>query len=518
MLDSAHNKNIILFFLAITLGILSIWISPHLPLPDFPQHVGQLTLLKSLLFDKSQWSEILSINYYTPNLIIYYLGLGLSTIFSTTTAFKILLSIAYLTFIYTCIQLRKSYKGNPKLDWLFLLPFFGFAYKWGFVTFVISTPIALLFLLVTENYAKSPSIKGALLLTTVGLVLLESHGLLFLFTFGVSGLLLLAHSKNIRTTILSLLPYFILFSIFIILYKFNSDFNAQQNLNEYSLTESKEFSWGFSYKRIAEPFLYSVTRYSSNPTVVIYIIAVIMMFITPWAIGLRPNFKNKLPFIMFSLVCICFLIVPKFFLGTFMIYQRFAIFFMPSYALLFCGQTASKTQLNSTKQFIQKISFSSLIFIILFAQGFHLYTNYQFKKETKEIDLMISNLEPNQRAFFIIVDSYSDADKNDYVYWDYPLWYQAEKKGFVERNFAALAPFPIRYKPNRKVNESDDTESMNLDADGKIKVNLQKYRYIFIRNDANEPRENVFDNYTCQPVINSSAGKWTIYDTKNCNS
>lgn len=521
MIDVLNNRKNVLFFIAVALGVLTIWIPPHLPLTDYPQHVGQLSLLKDLLSGHSKWSEIVTINYFTPNLVVYILGLLLSLFFSVTVAFKILISIGYLAFVFACIKLRQYLKVDNRLDWLFILPFFGYAYKWGFITFVISVPIALAFILFSIKYAENPSIKGGIILTALGIVLLESHGLLFLFTIGVGGMILLAHAKTVKSSLLSLIPYLFIFSIFVILFKFNSEFNNQLNQTEYSLNHSNVFEWGLSLIRFAQLFIYTTAKYSTNPAIIVYILAGIIILITPWLLGLRPNIKNKAAFIFFGLITVCFLMVPKYFLGTYMIYQRFAIFFIPSYALLFGAGVLNQVPVNNKTNLIQKISFNSLIIITFIALGFQSYTNFQFKEETKEIDRMISDLEPNQRAFFVIVDAYSDSDKNDYVYWHYPLWYQVDKKGFVEQNFATLAPFPVRYNPNYEdtyaKNKTELTELNSLDENGRIKVNLNKYRYIFIRNDEKKPRQNVFDNYDCKPEINSSSGQWTIYDTKNCN-
>jgi len=510
------NKTSILYLLAIALGVLTIWIPTHLPLVDFPQHVAQLAVLKDLLFGQTQWSEIVMINYFTPNLFGYFAALALTPFFTATTAFKILLSVAYIAFAYLCVKLRKHLKIDSRLDWLFLLPFFGYAYKWGFVTFLIAAPIGLFFILTADRYAKAPSQKYAILLSAIGLVLLESHGLMFLFSFGLGGLLLLVHTKSIKSALITVIPYVFIFTVFAIIYKLNSDFNTKSEMAQYTMDQGVAIEWGLNVKRIMHSALRnSLTTYTQDVSIRLYFIAASIIFAAPWLFGLRPDLKNKTALVFFGLICFMTLFVPTLIFGTFMIYQRFALFIILSYALLF----SAGTPLPSSQSIIQRSTFTVIVSITFGLLFFNIYTNVNFGRETAEIDQMLSKLDENQRIYYGIIDNYSEADRHDAVYRHYPLWYQVEHKGFVEGssatvfgNFASLAPFPVRYKPGLSPKEDKNILLGHAEA----KLNMHDYRYLIVRNNVNEAPVGLFDDYPCQPELTDSKGKWTIYDTKHC--
>ncbi|MFX8449327.1 hypothetical protein ABTL80_20275, partial [Acinetobacter baumannii] len=83
----------------------------------------------------------------------YGLALALSFVMPVTVAIKVLLTLVYYGFVSACIQLRKQFAGDARIDWLFVPSFFGFAYDFGLFTFLVAAPLALLFVLLARQYA-----------------------------------------------------------------------------------------------------------------------------------------------------------------------------------------------------------------------------------------------------------------------------------------------------------------------------------------------------------------------------
>ena len=235
----AASKIKLLYLLTLCWGVINFWIAPHAPLTDLPQHAGQIALLNDLLFGQSKWSEVFSINWLTPYLSTYALSAMLSQLMSITTAFKLLLSIGYLAFVFVCVQLRKHFKVDERLDWLFVLPFFGFACKYGFLSFVLSAPIGLWFILVADKYAENTTLASAVKLTVIGLLLLISHGLMFLFAFSVGFALLFLRNLNIKKFIVKIMPYVLLLFAFSAIFLINLQLNKSLGLAEYSIEASQ---------------------------------------------------------------------------------------------------------------------------------------------------------------------------------------------------------------------------------------------------------------------------------------
>jgi len=178
-----------LFLASLLWGIAIFWIAPRPPLIDLPQHAGQVALLRDLVAGVSPWSDLFRLNFWTPYLIGYGLALPLSFIMPVGAALQVVLSAAYAAFVLLGTRLRAHFGADPRLDWLFLPVFFGFAYSWGFYTFLVSTPVVILFVLAMDRYAQRRTVQGGVAAMLVGLALLLSYGLAFVFGIIVSGCL-----------------------------------------------------------------------------------------------------------------------------------------------------------------------------------------------------------------------------------------------------------------------------------------------------------------------------------------
>src|SRR5689334_20703882 len=84
-----------LFILLALWGGLIVWIAPHPPMVDLPQHAGQVALLRDMLSGNSKWFSLFRINPATPYLIGYGLALPLSYLMPISAAIKLLISLSY---------------------------------------------------------------------------------------------------------------------------------------------------------------------------------------------------------------------------------------------------------------------------------------------------------------------------------------------------------------------------------------------------------------------------------------
>jgi len=177
---------------------------------DLPQHAGQVVLLRDILLGQSPWADLFRINLFTPYLMGYGLALPLSLIMPVATALKLLLSLAYVAFVFMCVKLRQHFGADSRLDWLFPLAFFGVAYIYGFFTFLIAAPFSLWFILIADRYAQNQTIANTLKVAVIGSILLVSHGLIFLFALSVGVVLLAVRIKKFKAFMVAVLPFGVL--------------------------------------------------------------------------------------------------------------------------------------------------------------------------------------------------------------------------------------------------------------------------------------------------------------------
>lgn len=500
----------LLYLITVLWGITVFWTTKHLPLIDLPQHAGQAALLKDLLFGETRWADIVMINPYTPNFTIYGLLMLFTEWMSITQAYALLLSIAYAGVVYFAVQLRKQFKVDARLDWLFILPFFGFAYMLGFMTYIISAPLALWLILLGDRYAIQPTKTQAIGLLFVGLLLLEAHGLMFLFSFGVAGSFLLVRFKGLGAFLKAVVPYVILFAVFVVLYKYNNAFNmARTESSQYVLSSVSSIDWNLSPRRIAKAVVYTFTNSSQLMPPFILLPTVLILFAAPWLFGLKINWRRLSSIVFFGLAMGTILIFPDVIFGTTMIYERYAIFVLITYALLFSAKTE---WMLGSRLFSATVPSITLILVILTTWAtlaYQSYFHYQLQQESVAIDKIINGLEDNQRMIYVVSN---DGEFSPYRwggYDNYGVWYQAEKGGFTDLSFSGLAPFPVRFISGKA---PDFLSSKGTKYHAKT-----NYRYILHRNNGEQDYEAVlFKNETCLPTLIQAIPRWTLYDNKAC--
>jgi hypothetical protein len=505
-----------LYIFTLAWGVTTFWIAPHPPLTDLPQHAGQIALLNDLLFGQSRWSEQFSINLLTPYLSTYAISVILSQVMSIATTFKLLLSIGYLAFVYMCIQLRKHFKVDARLDWLFVLPFFGFACKYGFLSFVLSAPIGLWFILVADKYAENTTKSYAIQLTSIGLLLLISHGLMFLFAFGVGFALLFLRALKIKYLISKTMPYIIILLAFSVIFLVNIQLNKSLGLTEYSIEGSQNGLKNLELIRIPQAFFYLLAGSKISIFPLIHIPVIFILLIAPWIFGLRINFRNIPACTFFIIIIAIFAFVPGYIFGTYFVYQRFSLFIIPSYALLFTLQSSHFKAHTLYAELIQKTMLMILIGACWIVLAFNTLSAVNFKKEAAEFDQLIGSLQPGHKALSLILDPISKADNNSIAYMHYPLWYQAEKNGLVYDNFAIYAPMPVRFKPGQVHLGYDRSDPASFDW---IKHKGYMYKYFFVRTRINGAIPiNWFKNAPCSPQVIAHKGQWLIYESQSCSN
>lgn len=498
----------LLFLLTIALGVLVNWLAPHPPMTDLPQHAGQVALLRDILFGQSAWSELFRINWLTPYVIGYGLALPLSLFMPVVVAFKLMLSAAYVAFVWLCILIRRHFQADARMDWLFLLPFFGFAYQWGFLTFLIAAPIGLWFILLADRFAQRQTLPSGIALTLVGLLLLASHGLVFVFAVATGGCLLLARVGLSRRLAIMLVPYVILGTFCIIYFIISRQVQAGM---ESSI--SSEFIWSSGIDRIPKALIFALGVNAKGIEPLVFVPTALMLFALPWLLGLRVNVANKPSWIPFVVVATIMLLVPTFALDTQFLYQRFGLFLIPAYAWIFTRQ--AQPSMSSVMRMTGTWTFPMAMVLVLAALSVHGLKAWSFWQETAEIDAQIAKLEPNQRALTLMFDPLLSESDGAKIYGHYPAWYQAERHGLVDFNFAWFPPQIVRYRPDQLPVASPGFEWHPERFDWQT-YRGEEYRYFFVRHGDVLP-DNLFTGAACIPHLMFEGKKWKIFERRECS-
>jgi hypothetical protein len=493
----------VLFVLTTLWGAAIFWVARHPPMADLAQHAGQVMLLRDLLFGPGRWSEVVRLNWFTPYLIGYLLSLPLSLVLPIAAAMKVVLSLAYLAFVWMCVRIRAHFAADARLDWLFLVSFFGVAYRWGFVTFLVAGSIALGVLLLSSRYARQPSPARGVGVFVAGLLLLASHGLAFLFGWASGVALLAAEWVKRRFHLAAFLPHALLAlgfaAYFLISRTVEADFNVP-----YDYLKMTDFKW----TRLVKVPLYTVGM-RENPGL---LPLAALLLAVPWLYGLRPSRERSIACIPFALVVSIMLFVPSFALNTAFLYERFALFLLPAYAWMFApSPQPTGGEVRRWSRRLAPVVMVASCWILL---GVTTLQAWRFGQETRELDAEISRLEPYQRALILVFDGASEAASNPFIYIQYPAWYQAEREGMVDFNFAWFPPQIVRFRPGHLPPWRPGNEWRPERFDWRQHEGA-KYRYFFIR-DAGNFGPGLFKGADCVPTRIWSSGVWEIFERRGC--
>ena len=170
-----------LFILVICITIGFLFYPTYLPLVDLPQHAAQVVSLDGILKNQYLWGDFTEVNWDTPYLTGYLSWLVIYQVFDIKTSAKVFIVFIFLLYCLSVHCLRRFFNAPCLVEWAAVTSFFGFAYQWGFVTFLLAIPIGIFFFLVNMRWIDKPLVLTWLAVVAVGGLLYVSHILIFAF-------------------------------------------------------------------------------------------------------------------------------------------------------------------------------------------------------------------------------------------------------------------------------------------------------------------------------------------------
>jgi hypothetical protein len=496
--DAATLALLLLF----AIGVAAIWAAPRPLMIDLPQHAGQVALLRDLALGRSPWAGEVRVNLITPYLIGYGLALPLAFFTSAVAALKTVLTLAYAWFIAVCVGVGRELGASRKLDAYYAFSFFGFAYAWGMYTFLVAAPVGVGFIWLCIRYARQGLARQGVGLAGLGLVLLFSHGLVFLFACGIGALILLVRADSLRGLVVRSWPFWILLAACAALFILTGEREATVN---HDFAAKVYFGpWGLHFASILLNAFDA--PYSLWPVFCFPVFAAL-----PLLAGFRPDWRSREAVVMAGGTLAAIAFAPHYAWSTSLLFERFALFLPPAYAWLLREQPPAVGSLATRLQPRLGL-FAGLACAAVLAQ--HARFSLEFGREQRDFEGIMAATEPGQRALALIFDSGSQVDRNRGAYLHYALWYQAERRGFVDFNFADFHPQIARFRPGHvpPVDQflAQDPARFDWRANGG-----DRYRYIFVRS-AGAPAARTFQGAACPPLQIAAAGEWRLYERRAC--
>ncbi|KQP11881.1 hypothetical protein [Pseudorhodoferax sp. Leaf267] len=492
--ESRNTLRRVGYFLCLGLGLLTIWLSPQPPMIDLPQHAGQLRLLRDLLLGTSPWADLLEINLWTPYFIAFGLALPLSLVLPMAVALQLVMSGAYIAFVFFCIKLRRAFGAPAALDWLFLFSFFGFAFRWGFLTFQVAAPLGLTFILACLRHARVPTLQRGLGLGVLGVVVMLSHGLVFLYVVGVGLVLMAQHARSLRAGLARAWPLLLL----LLLCAVYSVLRAQADARYAIPPTVPAVNWHAGLRH--EHLFYS---FGTGWNGVFALVATVALA-APWLAGYRiPLQPRRIALAPLAVLLPVLLFVPSFAMEISLLYQRFALFLFPAYAWAF----AAAPQRAVRRWPVGALALASVL-VLLANAGW----SWRFGRESADFRAVVARIAPGQRALALVLESTTEVgptpDFTPYVH--FASWYQAEQGGLVDLNFAVAPPQIVRFRPDRVPPLPLAFAWRPMEFDWK-RHDADRYRYFFVRRGPAQAAPD-FAGARCMPRLIVEEGRWSVYE------
>lgn len=493
---AAQRLGLVLLF---ALGVAVIWLPQRPPMLDFPQHAGQIALLRDLILGRSPWAHDVRLNLLTPYLIGYALVLPLSFVMPVVAALKLVLTAAYAAFGLIGIGIRRELRAARELDAYYFVSFFGSAYSWGFCPFLIAAPVGLGFIWLAIRYSREPRVTRGFALSALGVALLFSQGLVYAFASALGLMVVWVKAKGPRDAIVRSWPFagpaLLCMAVFIIMRYSDATAFPSQVLMPSLADRAKDL--------LGETF---------DPPSPVPVLGTLALAVLPWLGGLKLDLRRSESLAIGVGAIAVLAVAPYSVWSISVLHPRFVLYLAPAYAWLFSPGRAPPTP--------RAALFAPLLSMAAIGVGGvelarHAVHAVMFSREARDFEPVLARAKPDQRALSLVYDRGSEVNANGNLYYDFPLYYQVEKTGFVDFNFAYYQnqlirftlPLPVRYADQSLLHQPEQFVWRDDDA--------LRYRYIFVRHTKPIPK-TLFASVSCPPVRVAASGTWALYDARRC--
>jgi hypothetical protein len=491
------------------LATIPVWIPTFPPMTDLPQHAAQVALLRSLLHPGFQYEPYFYINWFTPYLFGYALVYPLLPLVGVVAAFKIVISLALVALPLTTALVLKEAGADRRLALLVIPAMYGISYQWGFLNFLVATPVCLAFLALAFRQATRPTATGAVALGVMINVLFFCHALICAFAGLVAGIMLLSSSRTLGTAVRRLLPLATVVPVAMfwttrVPVSTGSRVPVMWDLNWWRTQDPYYSAWaqwatpgGFGWGRVTGLF----PRILGARPGVLPICVGVALLLLPFAAGARFTRRliNWIPLVVCSTML---LLLPGALLDTVFVAERYGVFVLPLF-LITLRQPEGRTWPRWT--------WAACALIVAGWIGVVAINAREYEADAGGFEEILAHMAPGERALSVVFDRDSRGTIAP-PFLHFPSWYSALKSGLVDPSGAAGWAFmPVQYRPEwlpplRTLGFEWTPGLFDWKASGGA-----HYRYFIVR----APRDlgpEMFRQATCRIHLAYQVNHWWLFE------
>ncbi len=390
---------------------------------DLPQHAAQITLWKFYGDPCYRFDRVVEQNWFTPYLLGYAITRLFAFILPVNGALKAVVFLAIVALPLSMLSLTRRAGVD---DWLALVGFplaFGFSFYWGFLNFLASIPLAIVFVALAYDYMGRRTLVRGVLLTFIAALLVISHALVFVGAAAAAGAMHLFLWRTPRQMIAAALPYVMPIPALLWWVHRMRSHEARVNIPP---------MWGLGSDRLLQ-FPSDLLSAAYERAAFFYAIALALIVVV-CGVRFTRDARRWMPAIVFGLM---YFFLPQSVFGTAFVNQRFAVLCAATIPLAL-ERRASLVRPSLVRPLIVIAAFGWLA--ILSARF------YRFGIEADSFDRLVDHLPTNRGVLLLNAEPRSEFVGGP-MYLHYSAYYQARKGGTIGWSFASNFPVLMHYRP-----------------------------------------------------------------------
>lgn len=480
------------FLAAAALTAVPIWMADMPPLVDLPQHAAQAATLLRLLDPASPLHSVFELHLLTPYLLGYLLIGACAQFASIVTACQLTLSAAVIAFPLAGSLLRRETGGDPHWDWLMLPLGYGFAFKLGYLNFIVGAPLAMLYLALLVRHLRQDSRGTAVGLLAIGVLLAACHAVLFGFFAALALIAIAAEGPGWRRGARQALPVLLpaLLALPLVL-------TWAGRMADGGASGEWDISLFRALRLLGLPYLGPERLWPLGPFWFAASLAILMLPLVGGA-RFRPWRRSSL----FLGFCILAMVVPMEYGDATILWPRFAMFLVPLYLTALRPATADEAPGPVWRGTV----LAGVAAVAAWVPIQHGLAYRAFATHIEPLRHLLEQIPPERALLHLPVDR----ERSPVPYGDlhFPMWYQALRGGRADPSAAALSHLPVRYRQ-----EARPALPKGFEFEPALDWRAHRgctWDYFIVRADTEPAR--LFAGADCPVRLRAREGAWWLYE------
>ena len=474
-----------LYGFALVLSIVPLWLTHYLPMVDLPGHAALITSLRELARGNQLFSAEFQSNWFTPYLLGYGLLYAVSLVVPVAVAAKVVVSTAIvLTSLLVGMLLREA-GADERWKWLAIPCSYSLAFYWGFLSFIVAIPISLLLLIHTVRFDRDPSVRRGTIVAALAVLAFFGH----VIAMGLSCLCALAYIAGARYrdplgVVRRALPYTAPIPLIVVWFT--------QTASDVAGVADAPVVYGPIHTRLA----YLISQPSGFDHVsYLAVVITAAIVLLPLLCGSRFTSKPARWLPLVAVIATYFAMPSYAFLSGFL-YERLGVFLVPMWLLVFDRPTGPRP----------RFEWVAMALVVAWVAS-NTWRFAAFAGETRHFSEVLRHMEGGRRVAGLMISDASPIFATP-VYLHFANWYQAERRGLVDFNFADFQMVVRRRGADRpRVTELQAVRPLVFDWQSN---GGSTYDYFLVRAPA-DFSDRLFKEHAAEVEFVGRAGMWWLY-------